>query len=194
MGIFGGGGFLGSGAKTTQSTANTQVHQEDYSGTVAREGSILQITQRTESPEAIEAARQIGLGGLVVGSQAIDSATRAVVDSTDNALGTIKIFGDKAFGTVERALGSVSGAYSDAADYQDRALSKSLDFADGILSASQKSVNSTVTALQDISREQNKSTDQRVAEISGNAIKYVSIAVGAIGLGFVAWAALRGSK
>lgn len=206
VGIFGGGGFLGSGAKTTVANTTTNVNQEDYSGTVAREGSSLTITQREESPEALEAARQIALGGFDLGArsvQAAENAGQAVVagqfraldfagDITDKNLGTIKSFGDSAFSTVEQSLGRVSGAYETAANYQERALSGALDFSAEILGASQKTIGSTVTALQEIGREQNKSTDERLAEVSGNAIKYVTIAIAAVGLGLLAWSAMKG--
>lgn len=198
-GIFGGGGFFGSGAKTTVANTTTNVNQEDYSGTVAREGSVLQITQREESPEAIEAARQIGLGGLDLGALSVGAVAQGsrealnfATNITDKTVTQLDRFGDRAFSTVEQALGKASGAFETAASYQDRALDTSLDFVGNILDVNQKTLGNQVAALNAIATENNKSADQRVAEISGNAIKYTTYAVIAIGLGLGVWAFTRG--
>jgi hypothetical protein len=191
------GGFFGGGGHTQCNTTTANTNEAQFQGPAAFGGSSIAIINT--SPEAIAAGRDLGLAGIA----ASEFGTGAVVAASKNALdfsaGTVARttdaltqFGDSAFNTVERSLAVVSGAYETAADYQARALGSSLDFVRDLQSTSQKTLGDTVGALNQISLEQNKSTDQRVAEISSNAIKYVIYGVGLLVLGVVGYAMAKG--
>lgn len=180
------GGFFGGGGHTSCATTNADSTNNQFQGPANFGSGDLTITQA--SPEEIAAGRDIALAGVA----ASEYGASAAVSASKTALDTVSRFGDSAFSTVEKALGRVSGAYESAADYEYRALGSSLDFVRDLQRSSLSQVGETVSALNAISTEQNKSTDQRVAEISQNAIKYVIWGVGLLVVGVVAYSAMRG--
>jgi hypothetical protein len=96
------------------------------------------------------------------------------------------------------AIAGISNAYADSATYQGQALeaisagantlseglanaySSALEFARGLQAKATDQIGSTVSALNAIAVEQNKSSDQRLAEVSGNAVKYVTVGVAVV--------------
>jgi len=92
-----------------------------------------------------------------------------------------------ASGAQESAERLASGAQESAASFLDTAL----DFTRGLQTKFQDTIGSTVDALQRIGVEQNKSTDQRLAESSDRALKYALIGLGVMAVGIVAFAAMR---
>lgn len=226
------GGFFGSGGKTTNSqsysetnTTQTTLSEIEGVGVVGSDNQILFSDQgaiaagEAIAREALDASRTLYSRSLDSQDATVSEAFGAVGDavreigrSQDLAYG----FGEAAFGTVDRALASVSGAYRDAATVQQDALdtvsqeserTTSLiatlagDFVEGLAkfakdatTTTQETIGETVTALNAIAVEQNKSTDQRVAEISANATKYVVIGVGILAAAAAAIAIFRGGR
>lgn len=86
---------------------------------------------------------------------------------------------------------ALRGFASDAADNATDLFERALSFVGASAKASQDSLGSTVTALNTIAREQSKSTDERVAEVSGNALKYTLLAVVGLAVAAVAYGALK---
>lgn len=176
---------------------------------------------------SVDTAESLGRSGLELSLQ----TTRSVTDFAESALaeqGDVLnqafTFGDRAFGTVEKALAGVSGAYQDSAAYNAKALQAVsaagadatarvqatsenavqavgtlfrdafegvTDFIGNLQGKAQTQLGETVTALNAIAVEQNKSSDQRIAEISENAIKYTLIAVGVLTGGAVLFAIFK---
>lgn len=122
---------------------------------------------------ALDFGSDIVSGSLSSLTRGQSDALGAVADANSGALGAIKSFASQAQTGVEDAF--------------DRALT----FAKGLVATSQDSLGGTVTALNTIAREQSKSTDERVSEVSQSAIKYMAIAVGALALAAVAYGAFK---
>lgn len=101
--------------------------------------------------------------------------------------------------------GTLSGAYQDASAYQQQALQevsssagsffdKAIAFASNLASKSAETLSGTVAALNDISVEQNKSTDQRLQESTERTLKYALIGFGVLAIGLVGFAVANRSK
>lgn len=223
---------MGSSSKaaTTTSTTTNQVSRnlnlQDTEGvTIGEAGG--NVTVISSDFSAIDNATRLAQGALDAStelgteaarlsyetSQLVSETNRTALQTTaDVASGAVaeianfgKSFGDSAFSTVDKALGRVSGAYSDASQFQKAALSEVsatqagaldtlsntfkaafqgvTDFVGNLQERAQSQLGDTVTALNQIATENSKSTDQRVAEISGNAIKYVVIGLGLVVVG-----------
>jgi len=93
-------------------------------------------------------------------------------------------FGSVAFGSVDKALQTVS-------DTSSSTLDKALQFAGDTNQRFQTSLASTTAALNEIGKQQNTSTDQRIQDTATTAIKAVAIVVGVIALAAAIYA---GSK
>lgn len=141
--------------------------------------------------------------------------SKGAISEVGNIAGTALTFGDRAFGTVEKALGEVSGAYMDASAFQKAALQEvsasnasALDavggffrdaftgvteFIGGLQTNAQDQLGETVTALNAIAVEQNKSTDQRLQESTEKMLKYTLIGFGVLVVGFIGVSFLRKS-
>lgn len=130
--------------------------------------------------------------------------SKGAISEVGNIAGTALTFGDRAFGTVEKALGEVSGAYMDASAFQKAALQevsssaesffdKAIAFASNLASKSAETLSGTVAALNDISVEQNKSTDQRLQESTEKMLKYTLIGFGVLVVGFIGVSVMRKS-
>lgn len=89
------------------------------------------------------------------------------------------------FGTTNYLL--AENVQAQAGNFLDTAL----DFTRGLQTKFQDTIGSTVDAIQRIGVEQNKSTDQRLAETSEKVLKYAVIAIGVMALGLVGFAAFR---
>lgn len=70
-------------------------------------------------------------------------------------------------------------------------LQRGLDFARETNTRFQSTIASTVDAIQRIGVEQNKSTDQRLSEVSERTVKYALLALGVLGLALVGFAAYK---
>ena len=230
-------GIFGSGDKnsTTQNLTQTETSQSTVSeneGVAVAGGSNNVITytdynaigRATDLAQStLDASNDISRNALALSLQtsqlSADFAGGAVTDVTNFA----RNFGDSVFSTVEKALGSVSGAYQDSAAFQNDGLNsvtyaqgdalaavqetnagaldtvsnvfKSAfqgitDFVGNLQERAQNQLGDTVTALNEIATENSKSTDQRVAEISGNAIRYVVIGLAVLVIGGGLFAAI----
>lgn len=122
-------------------------------------------------------------------------------------------FGGRSLALAENAQSSVESAFSRAASAQQNAYAGALDFGGGAISAirgafsdaqdfvgevirgvvgqSQESLGTTVTALNTIAKEQSKSTDQRVAEISAGAQKNILMLAGIIAAAILGYAIFK---
>lgn len=234
---------MGSSSRASTQTASTtnnvsrNLNLQDTEGvTVGEAGGNVTIisTDHNAFDSATDLARQSLSVGEALGGDALRlslETTNAVSDlsrygfdtiadlagGSINEVGNIAnsalSFGDRAFTTVEKALGGVSQAYQDSAAYQKQALTAVqdtqasaldtisdlfsnafvgvTDFIGNLQGKAQTQLGETVTALNAIAVEQNKSSDQRIAEISENSIKYVLIAVGVLATGAVAFAIFK---
>jgi hypothetical protein len=79
----------------------------------------------------------------------------------------------------------------EVADIAAESRSESLGFARDLQTKFQNVVSSTVDAIQRIGVEQNKSTDQRLAESTERTLKYAVIALGVMAVGLAAFAYVR---
>lgn len=131
--------------------------------------------------------------------ETVNDLASGALSEYGNLTGKALSFGEQAFSAVDKALGQVSGAYQDAAQYNKAALTtvadqseslidRALNFVKDLQGKASDQLGSTVTALNTIAREQSKSTDERVAEVSQNAMRNVLIIVGIITVGGVAYA------
>lgn len=96
----------------------------------------------------------------------------------------VRSLAGSALSTSERLA---AGAQEQSADV----LTRALDFTRGLQTKFQETIGSTVDALQRIGVEQNKSTDQRLAETTDRTLKYALIALGVMATGLVVFAAMR---
>lgn len=182
---------------------------------------------------AVDAGESIGRDALNLSLQQTREVSGTLLDLSQGAIsevgniaGSALTFGDRAFGTVEKALGEVSGAYQDASAYQKAALSEVAltneravdalkdtqtgtlstvtnlfrdaftgvtDFVKDLQTGAQDQLGETVTALNAIAVEQNKSTDQRLQESTEKMLKYTLIGFGVLVVGFLGVSLLRKS-
>lgn len=212
MGLFSSSNRSTSTTELTTVTQTEQSNQQDFEGNAisGTEGSVTIIqTDQNAFDSAAALARQSLEVGEMLGRDAFDlsrvvsensqSFGLRAIDAVVGANLDAQAFGRSAFSTVERSLGAVGDAYEGAAAYQKSALTAVVDgvgdffrdalgFVGDLQQNAQSQLGSTVTALNTIAREQSKSTDERVAEVSGNAIKYVAIIVGVVALGATVYA------
>lgn len=180
---------------------------------------------------AVDVAESVGLEALNLSLQQTREVSGTLLDLSKGAIsevgniaGSALTFGDRAFGTVEKALGEVSGAYQDASAYQKAALSEVAltneravdalkdtqtgalatvtnvfrdafvgitDFVRDLQGNAQEQLGETVTALNAIAVEQNKSTDQRLQESTEKMLKYTLIGFGVLVVGFIGVSVMR---
>jgi hypothetical protein len=183
--------LFGSSKKTNTTTQNTTYTDEtgvqvsgDESVGVGNAENVL-ITDGGAFADAVAFGRDV----LEIPGAALD----AVVDTSAKALDAFADNADRSFEFSEELFGN---SLDFAGKFAENQSERYTDFARGIVGdsleqvadtvkRSQDSLATTVTALNTISREQSKSTDERVQELA----KYVVIGVIALGLGFIA---LRG--
>lgn len=223
---------MGSSSRATTQTASTtnnvsrNLNLQDTEGvTVGEAGGDVTIVSTDHNAigaatdlaaRSVDVADSLGRAGLelsIATSREVRDLASGAISEVGNVAGAALNFGDRAFGTVEKALGQVSGAYQDSAAYQKQALTAVqdtqqnaldtvtdlfrdaftgvTDFIGNLQGKAQTQLGETVTALNAIAVEQNKSSDQRIAEISENSIKYVLIAVGVLATGAVAFAIFK---
>lgn len=207
-----GGGFFGSGAKSTDTTTNTQstntgaqIGDESFGFTFGganiqtgggkKSSSDVDLTTHNTVIQtdqgAIKAATDLAREALELPGAAIDavvdtaaSALDAVVDAQDRSFE----FSDELFGNSLDFAGDFSKQQSTLfTDFARGIVSQSLDHVADTVQRSQDSLGDTVTALNTIAREQSKSTDERLTEI----VKYVIY--GLVGVGLV-WALVEANK
>lgn len=187
---------------TNTPTTNTSknLNLQDTSGiTVGEAGG--DITIVNTDMNAFDRATDLAQRTVDVGEQIARDALQLSLDTTNRVVDDARSSRDFALNVGEKAINSVSAAYQSSAQFQQNAANlvanssenffdKALAFGKDLLQKSQDSLGSTVTALNASYREQSKGTDERVAEISGNAIKYTVgavVVVALLALGFAAW-------
>lgn len=162
-------------SQTTNQTSRNLNLQDTEGVTVGEAGGDVTIVSTDHNAfdrasdlarQSIEVAESISRSGLELSLQ----QTREISDLSRSAIDEVS---------------------TSAGSFYDKAIS----FAKDITQRSGDTLADTVEALNAISVEQNKSTDQRVAEISQNAIRYTLIAVGIITVGVLGFAVFgRGGK
>lgn len=219
---------MGSSSRASTTTAQTtnqvsrNLNLQDTEGVTIGEagGNVTVIsTDHNAFADASDLARRAVDAGESLGRDALNLSlqqtrevsstlldlSKGAISEVGNIAGSALTFGDRAFGTVEKALGEVSGAYMDASAFQQNALQevssssqsffdKAIAFASNLASKSAETLSSTVAALNDISVEQNKSTDQRLQESTERTLKYALIGFGVLALGLVGFAVANRSK
>ncbi len=163
---------------TDQRTSNTSsnLNLQDTAGvTVGEAGGSVSITSTDAGAvrgivdtamASNDLARDLTSGALHANISALDDAYEVVNDTTRLAFDAVDSSNERAFSY----FGSINSEALDfvretSGNLYDKALAQ---------------VGGTVEALNAISVEQNKSTDQRVAEVSQNAIKYIAVVVGVV--------------
>lgn len=187
---------------------NLNVQDSEDAVTVAETGGDVTIIQTDQN--AFDRATELAQRSLDVGeSIARDSQSLSlqvarmtsesalmtnelVAQSARESLGaTVGLARESLYSTEEiagRAIESAESGRSQIASVASGALDKSLDFVRGLQTKFQDTIAGTVDALQRIGVEQNKSTDQRLAESTTTTTKY--LIVGLIALGAVVTIAL----
>ena len=229
---------MGSSSRASTKTAQTtnqvsrNLNLQDTEGvTIGEAGGNVTVvsTDHNAFADASDLARRAVDAGEALGRDALNLSlqqtrevsgtlldlSKGAISEVGNIAGTALTFGDRAFGTVEKALGEVSGAYQDASAYQmqalqevsatsDNAISKVgeffkdaftgvTEFVGGLQAKAQDQLGDTVTALNAIAVEQNKSTDQRLQESTEKMLKYTLIGFGVLVVGFIGVQLLRKS-
>lgn len=195
MALIGGGGKGNSRSNTdsTSTTVNTQETTNNVDNRVFNVGeggqfvegdgnyivstdhnAIGSATQLAE--DAVTFAESIARSGLELSARTTDMVTAHDSDVLDSALGYGRSLS-------QDSIASVASAYDKANISNETLFSKALSFLTDLQSKAQDSLGDTVKALNAISVEQNKSTDQRVAEVSENTVKYMIY--GVIGIAIV---------
>lgn len=131
-----------------------------------------------------------------------DSSTYAQGAAYDFSAG----FGDKAFSTVDRAVGTIQDSNTRALDSITSSNENALDilsntfkgafqgitdFVGGLQEKAQSQLGSTVEALNAIAVENNKSSDQRIAEISTSTTRNIVIVIAILAASGVAYAVFK---
>lgn len=109
----------------------------------------------------------------------LDAQSRAF-DVSSDALATVAETGSDALSQVRDAFSAAGTLVADL--FRD-----SLSFVGATQTRQQESLGETVTALNTIAREQSKSTDERVAEVSAGAQRNIVIIVGVVVVGAIAY-------
>lgn len=173
---------MGSSAKTKNSTENTTINTsrnlnlQDTSGTTIGEAGG-DVTINTTDGGAIKGIVDTTLSSNNLARDIVGGALHANADVTSDAFDLVD--------------STTRGAFS----YFDRINSSALDFVrettGNLYAQALTQVGGTVDALNSISKEQNKSTDQRIAELSQNAIKYVIATVAIIAVAALVYSRKR---
>lgn len=121
----------------------------------------------------------------------VDRAVGAIQDSSSRAL-------DAVYDTSANALNKVTSSNESALDLLSNTFKGAFqgvtDFVSNLQEKAQSQLGDTVTALNAIAVENNKSSDQRIAEISTNTTKYIVIALAVLVTGAVAYSAFAARK
>ncbi len=184
-----------SSSTTSQSTSNksTNVNLQDTGdGTNIGAETIGSLT--LIDPGAFEFGREALDNARQMLSYVTDLASNVLGANQDTLLRSYDFLDDSRQDSLDFASESnrlVQAATRDALAFADDRAAEQIDVFGGLFngvlnfvkdlqSDAQSMLGSTVTALNAIAVEQNKSTDQRVAEISGNATRNVLFAVVAL--------------
>lgn len=199
---------------TNTPTTNTSknLNLQDTSGiTVGEAGGDITIVNTDHN--AFDQASQLAQRSLDVGAQNASDAlatseyfAKLFAEGSAYSLDAVADFGDKSFSAVDKifadssayqkqaltavqdtqadALGSVSAAFKYAFDGLTNFVGK-------LQSTAQSQLGDTVESLNAIAVENNKSSDQRIAEISDKSQRYVVIVVAVVVVGGLVYAATR---
>lgn len=174
-----------SSSQTSSSTTNVSrnLNIQDVEGiTVGEAGG--DVTVLHTDFNAIDRATDLAQKSLDVADSISRSGLSLALNQTetiaDLARGTTQVVSD----STENALDKVTSMARDAVSFIG-------DFVEKLQGNAQTTLGSTVEALNKISVEQNKSSDQRLAEVSGNAVRYMVIAVGVLAGGAVLYAIFK---
>lgn len=169
--------------ETTQTSENLNI--QDVEGiTIANESGEVSIVQTDHN--AIGSATRLAEGSLAAGRAQVESGNKLAAQLFAGATGAVLESG-------ERAFDFASDESSRAALAVDRSQERSFDFAGDALSfvggavqKTQETIGAAVGAILQIGKEQNTSTDQRVADIAASSQKNVVVLVGIVGVALVA--------
>jgi hypothetical protein len=192
----GGKGNSRANTSSQSSTTNSQTTVNQVDNRVFGEGSQViegsgnyvvstdfnAIGSATElAKKAVDVADSIARSGLDLSVRSTQSIADLSRDALAENANTLK----EALNFADQQTNEVSAAYHDASLTTSSLFDKALDYLGHL-------TGDTVTALNAISVEQNKSTDERVAEVSTNATKYTLLAISSIVIvGLIAYASRR---
>jgi hypothetical protein len=167
----------------------------DVGESIVRDGlRTIEETSRMTTNAAVDLGE--GAFDLAYESQYLNAqvAGRAVQSAEFSSELVADFSSDALFATSDLARGFGESTERLAGNVQDQAgdfLNTTLEFTRGLQTKFQDTISSTVDAIQRIGVEQNKSTDQRLAESTETTLKYALIALGVMALGLVGFAATR---
>lgn len=185
---------------TTTNTSNTQIGFQDVDGP-----AILGSNNVIMQSDA---------GAIAAGEGIAREALRAASDSSKDALGFGSSIAGDAFDLTDRASDRLAAGFNDALNFSNAAASRehstlsdaldfgratvsdqtsfakdifgqSLDAVTGVLKEGQAQLGNTVSNLNTIARQQSTSSDERIQQIAGTALKAVGIIAGLFVLGFI---------
>lgn len=119
--------------------------------------------------QSTQSALDFGARSLSTVDSAFAKASAAQFDATAQVAGASRLVADAYSGASSSVIDSVSGFFKSA-----------LSFVGDLQSNSQTQLGNTVTALNTIAKENSTSADQRVAQVSTDAIRYVVYGVAAL--------------
>lgn len=199
---------------TNTPTTNTSknLNLQDTSGiTVGEAGGDITIVNTDHN--AFDRASELAERSLQVGSDAAQDAfatseyfAKLFAEGSAYSLDAVADFGDKAFSATDRifadssayqkqALTAVQDTQADALDKVGGAFQYAFDgltkFVKDLQTNAQTQLGDTVESLNAIAVENNKSSDQRIAEISDKSQRYIVIVVAVVVLGGLIYAARK---
>jgi len=183
--------FLNSNRSSTsssQSTANTSsnANLQDIGGAaVGQAGGDVTIVSTDHN--AIGNATDLAMRSLSVAENVASDAQSFSLRTLESGFN----FGESAFSSVDQALARAAGSFRDAASVQQDALDTVASASTGFLQSALSFVKDIQSQTSTIIGNQSKGADQRIAEISDNASKYMLYAVGAIAASVVLYSIFK---
>ncbi len=164
----------------------------DRSSSTVQNISETENTQRNVNIQ--DAAGAIAISDTAGNVQVLQTDFNAIGRATDLAAMSVEAssrLGELGLSYGLRQSEIVADSARESVISSENFLDASLNFAREANTKFQATIASTVDAIQRIGVEQNKSTDQRLSEVSERTTKYALIAIGVLGLALVGFAAFK---
>jgi hypothetical protein len=179
-------GIFSSDKKTTTNTTNyvtnTQLGIEDVAGpSVVGDNNVLVQTDAG----AIKAGEAIALESLSANLDVTDRAGARVAAGFNDALRFAEGVSERERATLSEAFTFGGSSLTGSTNFARDIFGKSLETVTGVLKEGQAQLGNTVSNLNLIARQQSTSSDERIQQIAGTAIKAAGIVAGLFVVGFV---------
>lgn len=192
MGLFSsnpfGSGDSSSSTSNNTSTTTTNTNLTGGAGTsvLGDVGTVI-VSDMNAIDDATHLAQNALDAGVALNRSSLDFGsllTGKIVNATTTLQGQSNDFASDALNTVAKyqgnALQDTQSLSRTVLDANSSLLDKVIGGLQDFVTQGQKQLGTTVSTLNEISKEQNTSADQRVADIASNALKYGLLALVAI--------------